>query len=135
MFPLSEQIFTRRTATPLVLLGVFSVCSPSAEAQISGQRQLPGANSLTATLQEQLTNRLRATRQEQRDYIKLVVEKVDDGKLERKLVVAIERYAIRRNPNYPFPYFERALRYEAGKRGVPLPTVRQVASTSRRATL
>jgi hypothetical protein len=46
-----------------------------------------------------------------------------------KLVVAIERYAIRRNPQFPFPFFERAMRIEAAKRGVTLPESRQFATT------
>jgi hypothetical protein len=80
-------------------------------------------------LQEQLINRLRATRDDQQAYIIFVVEQVQKGKLEAKLVVAIERYAMRRNRRYPFPFFERALRYEAAKRGVALPPIEHFNST------
>jgi hypothetical protein len=80
-------------------------------------------------LEEQLVNRLRAFDQEKRSYVAMVVKQVESGKLDLKLVLAVERYAIRRNSEFPFPFFERALRYQAGLRGVALPTVRQYAST------
>lgn len=100
-----------------------------ASAQITQPRVLSAAPDRTANLTEQLVNRLRAFDQEKQSYIAMVVKKVDQGKLDAKLVIAIQSYAIRRNQEYPFPFFERALRYEAGKRGVALPTVRQYAST------
>ncbi len=83
-----------------------------------------------ATLTDQLVNRLRATRTDQQDYITLIVNKVKAGELDTKLVIAVERYAMKRNPSFPFPFFERALRYEAAKRGIALPTVMEIASTA-----
>ena len=110
--------------------GLILICVTPVQAQITAPRTLSAQPRRLATLEEQLTNRLRATTQEQRDYIKFVVNKVLVTKqLDAKLVVAIERYALRRNPHFPFPFFERALRYEANKRGVPMPTVQQFAST------
>jgi hypothetical protein len=111
------------------LVGLTLVLLVTAHAQITAPRSLSATIDRYATLEEQLTNRLRATRQDQIDYVKFVVKQVRAGKLDTKLVVAIERYALRRNPHYPFLYFERALRFEANKRGVPLPTVKQFAST------
>ena len=99
------------------------------DAQITQPRILSASPDRYANLTEQLTNRLRAFDQEKRSYIAFVVAKVREGKLEARLVLAAQRYAIRRNSEFPFPFFERALRVEAGKRGVALPTVRQFAST------
>lgn len=99
-------------------------------AQITPSRSLSGGNAPVATLDEQLINRLRATTDAQADYIRLVVKLVDEKKLESRLVIAVERYAIRRNPRYPFPYFERALRYESAKRGVDLVPLRHYQSTA-----
>ncbi len=124
-----SRLIYRAVLHVAVLGGLTLVCLPPAHAQITAPRSMSASTNRLATLEEQLTNRLRATRQDQIDYVKFVVEKVRVGKLDTKLVVAIERYALRRNPHYPFPYFERALRFEAGKRGVPLPTVKQFAST------
>jgi hypothetical protein len=100
-----------------------------ASAQLTAPRIMTSEGDRFATLEEQLTNRLRATREDQQAYIHFVVDQVRDGKLETKLVVAIERYALRRNGGYPFPFFERALKHEAAKRGVALPPVEHFAST------
>lgn len=100
-----------------------------ADAQITQSRIISAEPDRLATLDEQLTNRLRATTREQQAYIDFVVHQVKLNKLDVRLVVAIERYAIRRNRQLPFLYFERALRVEAAKRGIALPSVRQFAST------
>jgi hypothetical protein len=99
-----------------------------ANAQITTPRVITDPTNRTANLEEQLTNRLRAITVEQRNYIRFIIEQVELNKLDVKLVVAIERYALRRNPQFPFPFFERAIRYEAAKRGVSLPTVQQFSS-------
>ena len=57
-----------------------------------------------------------------------VVKLVDEKKLERRLVLALERYARRKNPNFALPVFERALRVEAGKRGVPVPMIIEIVA-------
>jgi hypothetical protein len=101
----------------------------TANSQITEPRKLSASLDRYANLEEQLVNRLRAFDQEKRSYIKMVVKKVSNGKLDVKLVLAVAKYAIRRNAEFPFPFFERALQFEAGKRGVVLPTVRQFAST------
>ena len=101
----------------------------SLQAQITTPRILSASPNRFTTLEEQLTNRLRATTEDQRNYVTLVVDQCRLQRLDIKLVVAVERYAIRRNPRFPFPFFERALRFEANKRGVALPTLCQFAST------
>lgn len=105
------------------------VATPVVNAQITSPRVLSSSRSTSATLEEQLLNRLKATRDDQRAYLKHVVALTKAGKLDRKLVIAVERYALRRNAKYPFPFFERALKYEAAKRRVQLPTVKNFAST------
>lgn len=117
---------TLTTAVCLFAIHAFpAVCS----AQITATQRLSAAVDPIASLQEQLVNRLRAFDEEKREYIEMVVKKVREGELETRLVQAVHIYAIRRNPHFPFPFFERALRVEAAKRGVALPTVRQYAST------
>lgn len=125
----------------LLIQGVFSVAAAmiwgsnanNADAQITIPRPQTSSVDRTATLEEQLVNRLKATRVEQRAYIKYIVGLTKDGRLDPKLVVAIERYAIRRNGHYPFPFFERALKYEANKRGLVLPDVQHFSSSRRTA--
>ena len=124
-------MMTRRFG--LMLLGMLvlapAVSIQTAYGQITQPRKLSASPDRYASLTEQLTNRLRAFDQEKRNYVAMVVKLVRDGKLDAKLVLAVQRFAIKRNAEFPFPFFERALRYEAGKRGVNLPTVRQFAST------
>jgi hypothetical protein len=114
----------------VVLVGAFSVANAApAHAQLTVPRITSATDSRTATLEEQLVNRLRATTEEKRAYIRLVVQLVEDGQFEQRYVVAIERYAIRKNAQFPFPYFERAMRFEAEKRGIELPPVQLLAAS------
>ena len=109
---------------------VFALATtPVVVGQTTSPQVLSSGKSNSATLEEQLINRLKATRDDQRAYVKHVVALTKNGKLDRKLVVAVERYALRRNSKYPFPFFERALKYEAAKRRVQLPSIRNFAST------
>lgn len=123
-------ISLRRCLTICGMLFVGALFAAPASAQITPSRSMSGSTAPVATLDEQLINRLRATTDAQAEYIRLVVKLVDEKKLEARLVVAVEQYAIRRNPRYPFPYFERALRYESAKRGVVLVALRHYQSTA-----
>ena len=122
-----------RTFSPVGLLVLFGTMAattpPVVHAQIAVAPITTDEVDPYTRLQDQLVNRLRATREDQQSYIRFVVEQVRKEKLEAKLVVAIERYAMRRNRNYPFPFFERALRYEAAKKGVALPPLEHFTST------
>jgi hypothetical protein len=75
----------------------------------------------TATLRGQLVNGLKATRDEEREWLAQVVILVDEGELGRDLINAVFKWARRRHPSAPFPHFERGLRVLATKRGVELP--------------
>lgn len=111
-------------------LGFLVSASKPATAQITVPRVLSTTPDRYATLEEQLINRLRATAEDQKAYLRFVVNKVRDNQLDLKLVIAVQQYAIKRNPQLPFLFFERALKVEAGKRGVSLPPVRQFATTT-----
>jgi hypothetical protein len=111
-------------ASLFVCLGLSLADSPSAEAQIISSGPLGTQGDSTAKLYERLVNRLHATTQPQQDYLQEITKRVNQRKLDLRLVVAVERYAIRRDPHYPFPFFERALMYEAKKRGITLPSIK-----------
>ena len=119
-----------RQAARLVLLTTF-LLTPFlvARAQISTPRLKSVSVDPYNSLEDQLVNRLRATSVEQRAYLKFLVQQVRDGRLDIKMVVAVERYALRRRQDYPFPFFERAMKVQAQKQGVVLPPVRSFAST------
>jgi hypothetical protein len=113
----------------VVMMLVQLVLAGSASAQISPSRAAGVPGPKVATLEEVLINRLRATTEDRQHYIRLIVAKVDQGVFDRGRILAIERYAIGKNPQFPFPYFERAMRAEAERAGVHLPPVRLLASS------
>lgn len=126
------------TATYRQLLVCFSLgslvwCGSAATAQITGPRVLSASPDQRATLEELLVNRLHATADDQQQYLHYVVGQVNQGHLEARLVIAVLQYAVRRNPQLPFLFFERAMKVESTKRGVSLPTVRQFATVANQA--
>lgn len=125
----SRPALFRLTITSGVVLAAAVGWMPTADAQITAPRSLSATPDPIATLEEQLINRLRATSNEQRAYIKFVIKQVREQRLDLRLVVAIEKKALRRNRFFPFPFFERAMRFEAAKRNVALPPVQQFATT------
>lgn len=114
----------------IITMTFVPLLSSSVSAQITAPRTLSADIDPVARLEEQLINRLHATTEVQRSYLRHVVKLVEENKLSLELVVAIERYSLRRNPRYAFPFFERALRYEGAKRGVALASVRHFQSTA-----
>jgi hypothetical protein len=104
----------------LLALGLSFLVAEAAQAQLVPSA--PPTGTQIAELDDYLINKLRATLPEQKTFIKLVVKKVDDGKLDQKVVFAMQRYAQRRHARFPFPFFERAIRFQAGRVGVSLPT-------------
>lgn len=98
----------------------------------SGQIVTPTRGTQTATLEDQLINRLRATTADRQAYIRIVVAKVDSGIFDRGRVLAMERYAIKKNGSFPFPYFERVMRAEAERVDTYLPPVQLLARSNGR---
>ena len=73
------------------------------------------------TLKEALEKGLKARRKSEFAYIKLVIKKVEEGKLPAKLVERTFLWARDNHQPYPMPYFEKALQIQAKKIGVSLP--------------
>mgnify|MGYP001350173221 CR=1 FL=1 len=116
------------------LLGWLMVVTlaPAAYGQITAPRVTSANGPQVATLEEQLINRLRATTEEQQAYIRLIVTKTEQGQFDQGRILAIERYSIKKNPRFPFPYFERVMQFESQRTGVYLPPVRLLAGTAER---
>jgi hypothetical protein len=121
---LSLHLFVTATLFASAILAANAATAQTTTPQISTVTVDP-----FRVLEDQLRSRLRATSREQRGYISFVVKQVKEGRLDMRLVVAIERYAIRRRADFPFPFFERALKVEAAKRNVILPSVQTFATT------
>lgn len=121
-------MLTKQVACAMLAL---LVLASAAWAQLTGPRAAGSRGTTVATLEEQLINQLRATTEERQQYIRLIAAKVEQGQLDRGRVLALQRYAIRKNAHFPFPYFERVMRFEAERSGVYLPPVRLLAGTGR----
>jgi hypothetical protein len=87
-------------------------------------------NSIDAThlanLEDQLRFGMRCTRPEQIEYVRLIVNRVETGQIPRAMVNLVYRWALKRNPAVPLPYFQIAMRELARRRGVTLPSQYQV---------
>ena len=112
------------------LLFVSSTIASNCQAQLTDPRIESATESRTATLEEILINQLRATTDDRKVFLRLIVQLVDSGQFEQVQVIAISRWAIRKNPRFPFPYFERAMRFEAEKRDIELPPVQLLAGSA-----
>ena len=119
----------RRSAVLVFSLVLSSTAAPPAMAQITAPRTLSSGDPI-ASLEEQLINRLHASSDSQRVFLRRISNLVRQQKLDQRLVVAVYHYALQRNPHLPFPFFERAIRFEASKRGVALPPVALVAHSA-----
>lgn len=110
------------------ITAIFAICilSNIVHAQLTAPRDLSGTPQRISKLEEQLINGLKATRVDQQTFIKNVSTQVNQRRLDRRLVNAIYVWARKRQPLYPFPYFERGLRIEAKKRNVILPQVKLI---------
>ncbi len=74
----------------------------------------------TVSLEDQLMNGLRVTTPQQRAFVNLVVLRVNQGRLPRAMVNLVYQWALNRNPDVPFPYFQFALRILSRKRNISL---------------
>ncbi len=99
----------------LVVVGTF-VFLESAEQTITARaasQPVAGAGRPKVDLEALnvlLTKGLKVSRRNQETFVKKVLAKVASGKLPVALVYASYRYAKRRNPAIPFPFFETSLR-------------------------
>ena len=124
----------RRISNVVIAVGSFGFFSAIAatttcHAQLTTRRITSATDDKVATLEELLINQLRATTEDRKAYIRMVIQLVDAGTFEKRHLIAIQRYALRRNPDFPFPYFERAMRFEAEKLGITLPPVQLLAGS------
>lgn len=84
--------------------------------------QSPVAAEVT-DLKQQLEKGLKARRPEEFQFVDLVVTMVGNDTLPLDLVKSTFIWARKKalTTRYPFPYFERALRVRAAKRGIKIP--------------
>ncbi len=123
----------REFAAALMLFAVAKSAAGTDATNGAIPAQTAPGGSKVARLEDQLLVGLRATRTDQRTFLRKIAEHVEKGAMERARVLAIYEWAITRNGRYPFPYFERAMRLDAKKLGIELPEVQIVIQTFSRA--
>ena len=106
------------------VLGLSGRC----QAQITTPQILSAQPTKRATIEDYLINRLRATTEDQKAYVRTVVQLVDQKRLDLKLVLALQRRARMKMPHFPLPIFEQTIRFEGRKRGVVVPTLREIVA-------
>ena len=79
-----------------------------------------GGLKSTFTYKEQLEKGLKARRPSDFTFIAAVVTKIENGDLTQRMVNETFDYARSRSRDYPFTYFQFALRKRAEKLGVAL---------------
>lgn len=102
------------------LLCALWIAVPSPHAAAAGAGATEPHNTAAPSLGDTLTNGLRVTRQDQQDLIDRVVRYVNHGQLPASLVYASFRWARKRYPDHPFPYFVQALRVLAKRYDIDL---------------
>ncbi|MEL6106359.1 MAG: hypothetical protein AAFU85_09995 [Planctomycetota bacterium] len=110
-----------------VLLIATSLCG-ECQAQITPAPILSAQPPKRATIEDYLINRLRATTEDQKDYVREILRLVDQRRLDLKLVLALQRRARARRPHFPLPIFEQTIRFEGRKRGVIVPTLQEIVA-------
>lgn len=111
----------RLRSVALVTLALAPTVSPSFVAAIDLSPPAVGEGlAASFDLKQQLEKGLKARRPSDFAFISCVVTKVELGLLPRKLVDQTLSYARNRSREYPFLYFEFALRKQAQKLGVSL---------------
>lgn len=87
---------------------------------LNSANRLQGSRNVVPLI-DQLVNGLRATRNSEVEFLQVVVDRVEQGKLPQGMVNLVYRWAIQRNPRVPFPYFQLAMRELSRRRGIILP--------------
>lgn len=99
-----------------VTVGILAISFASEHSY--AQESPPGVR--IADLQDQLEGGLKARLPNEFAFINRVVQAVKDRELSLAEVKSIFQWARRKNNKVPFPYFERAMRIVAAKKGVAL---------------
>ena len=81
--------------------------------------QSPQPTTGDASLKETLVYGLRPRTPADKEFIELVVTRVEAKTLPLELVISTYRWALGRRP-YPYPFFERGLKQRAKQRGIDL---------------
>ena len=110
---------TRPWLSLLLLIAVWLVGEAALTVNTSVSSGSRATAADVADLSDQLEGGLRARLPREFAFIGRVVRMVEGRRLPLDLVMSTFQWARRKKP-YPFPYFERALRTKAARRGIAI---------------
>ena len=97
-----------------------SLAISSVAAGISLATRHVSAEPMLANLEETLKFSLKCRRPEEFAFVTLVVQKVQQKRITRELVLSTLQWAVDRRPEFPFPYFQAGIKKRAAAIGVQL---------------
>jgi hypothetical protein len=121
----------REVAAAIVVLAITK--TTTAQSTTNATPATPSVEKGQVRLEDQLVVGLRATRADQRIFLRKVAEFVEKGNFDHARVLAIFEWARQRNDRFPFPYFERAMRFDSKRANVTLPSVQLIATPLQKA--
>lgn len=84
------------------------------------RRLLLGADAKEPTLEDRLKSGLKCRRQEEFAFVGLVAQRVQTGQIPEALVLQTMQWSLKKNPKFPFFYFQFAVKKQADALGVSL---------------
>jgi hypothetical protein len=84
-------------------------------------RLVSGADANTQpTLEDRLKSGLKCRRQDEFAFVSLVAQRVRTGQIPEPLVLQTMQWSLKKNPKFPFFYFQFAVQKQADALGVSL---------------
>jgi hypothetical protein len=83
------------------------------------RRLLLGAEE-QASLEDRLKSGLKCRRQDEFNFVAIVAQRVRTGKIPEALVLQTMQWSLKKNPKFPFFYFQFAVKKQADALGVSL---------------
>src|SRR5262245_24329934 len=84
------------------------------------RRLLVAADAKEPTLEDRLKSGLKCRRQDEFDFVSIVSQRVRTGKIPEALVLQTMQWSLKKNPKFPFFYFQFAVKKQANALGVSL---------------
>ena len=84
------------------------------------RRMLGAETKEQATLEDRLNSGLKSRRPDEFSFVAIVAQRVRTGKIPEALVLQTMQWSLKKNPKFPFYYFQFAVKKQASALGVSL---------------
>jgi hypothetical protein len=95
------------------LAAVITACALWPRRLLSAEGKLP-------SLEDRLNSGLKCRRQDEFAFVGQVAQRVQTGKIPEALVLQTMQWSLKKNPRFPFFYFQFAVKKQASALGVTL---------------